>query len=114
MIEVKEIRTTIPEYRPTLDERETIITFNETQEPAEIFTFNPALIRKLDGLTDSRPEEVICCRAEAVNGVQLRTYTIPKKWVKVNPSRILTEEEKTTRAEQMKRNRETARLSEMA
>lgn len=96
MIEVKQITTPLTGSTPTREERETVIVFNELpEEPATVFTYNPALIRKLDALTDSRPAEVSCTRAEAVNGVQLREYTIPKRWIKVNPSRILTEEEKT-------------------
>lgn len=104
MIPVKEIKTTIPGYRPILEERETIITFNETQEPAEVFTHNPAMIRKLDALTDQRPEEVTCCRAETINGVELREYRVPKKWVKVNASRILSEDQKQAIRERFRIN----------
>lgn len=95
MIEVKAVETSIPGSTPTREERETIIIYNEVpNEPATVFTYNPALIRKLDALTEERAEEVQCTRAESINGVQLREYTLPKKWVKINPSRILTEEER--------------------
>lgn len=95
MIEVKQITTPLTGSTPTREERETVIVFNELpEEPATVFTYNPALIRKLDALTEERAEEVQCTRAESINGVQLREYTLPKKWVKINPSRILTEEER--------------------
>ena len=38
-------------------ERETIILFNETSEPAEVFTYNKRMIRKLERLTKLFPDE---------------------------------------------------------
>ena len=38
-------------------ERETIILFNETSEPAEVFTYNKRMIRKLDRLAQKFPDE---------------------------------------------------------
>lgn len=99
MVAVKQITTSIPGYRPVLEERETIITFDETQAPAAVYTFNPALIRKLDDLTDARSEEIKCIRAESINGVECREYELPKKWLKVNASRILDEEQRKAWAE---------------
>lgn len=40
-----------------LEERETIITFNEKEPTASVYTMNGALIRKLDSLTQSRPDD---------------------------------------------------------
>lgn len=37
------------------EERETIITYNEAEPTASVYTMNGALIRKLDGLAQSRP-----------------------------------------------------------
>lgn len=105
MIPITEIKMTVDYYRPSLEERETVICFNELDSSAEVFTYNPALIRKLDALTDDRPDEVTCMRAESINGVGLRQYTVPKKWVKVNASRIVPEEERAKRAEVIARNR---------
>lgn len=102
MIAINEINTTAAGYLPTQEERETIITFNKTQEPAEVFTYNPALIRKLDELTERRADEVECIRAESINGVQLREYHIPKKWINIRPNRIMTDEERRAWAERFK------------
>lgn len=104
MIPITEIKMSVPYYKPSLEERETIICFNELDSTAEVFTYNPALIRKLDALTDARSDEVTCTRAESINGVGLRQYIVPKKWVKVNASRIISEEERAKRAEMMARN----------
>jgi hypothetical protein len=38
-------------------ERETIILFNETSEPAEVFTYNKRMIRKFDRLAQKFPDE---------------------------------------------------------
>lgn len=109
MIPVKAIRTNPPGYRPSNDERETIIRFDETQAPATVYTFNPAMIRKIDALTDERPEEVSCIKAESINGVEMREYTIPKKWVKVRASRILSEAEREKLAEVGRQLHQTAK-----
>lgn len=111
-IPAKAIATSIPGYKPNNYERETIITFDETPENAVVLTYNPAFIRKLDALTETRPGEVSCCRAESINGVQLREYRIPKRWIKVNPSRILTEEERERYAERGRINRQNQILAQ--
>ena len=103
MIHVTEVSTTVPGYRPVLEERETIITFDESNAPAAIFTYNPAFIRKLDKLFEERPDDVSFIRAESINGVELREYHVPKKWIKVNASRILTEEQKQQYRERFKK-----------
>ena len=72
-------------------EQETIINFNEAENTATVYTHNSALIRKLEGLADQRPDDVCRGRAFQDGG---REYIIPKRWVKVNASRILTEEQR--------------------
>lgn len=75
-------------------EQETIITFNEAEKTASVYTMNSALIRKLEGLTESRPDEARRVRTFP-DGAQ--EYEVPKKWVKVNASPILTPEESEQR-----------------
>ena len=84
-------------------ERETIITFNETNDPAEIFTYSPTLIRKLDALANSR-ESVECYKVEVVGGVTSKSYRIPKKWIKVTAPRVLTDEQRKELSERARRN----------
>lgn len=112
MITIKEITTTPAGYRPTLEERETIIHFDEAGNNAEVFTFNLALIRKLDALAEERPDEVTITRAEAINGIQCREYRLPKKWIKVNASRILSEDEKARLSERGRRLAENRLFSD--
>ena len=81
-------------------EQETIINFNEAESTATVYTHNGALVRKLEGLADQRPDEVKRGRVFPDGG---REYTIPKRWVKINASRILSEEQKADIAARFKR-----------
>jgi hypothetical protein len=89
-------------------EKETIINFNEAEATANIYTHNGGLIRKLDALADQRPEEAKRGRSFPDGG---REFTVPKRWVKVNASRILTEEQRAALVEQGK-NLQRAKLAE--
>lgn len=96
-------------YKLTKHERETIIIFNEAEQEATVTTYNGTLIKKLDSLCSIRPEEAQLTDTDSVGG---KTYTIPKKWVKVNATRILDDDVRqklsdsmrATRAEQLKSN----------
>lgn len=71
-------------------ERETVITYNDEEKFAVVYTCNRALRRKMDGLAESRPEE---CKRTA-SGAYSATYEVPKKWVKVSPPRFVSDEQK--------------------
>lgn len=77
-------------------EQETIISFNEEEQTANVYTFNGSLKRKLAGLAEERPEE---CRLKLRKDYGLEEYTIPKKWVRVTPPRVISEEERQRLAE---------------
>lgn len=84
-------------------ERETIISFNEAERTANIYTHNGALLRKLEKLAQERPEE---CKLEKVSRFgQAADYTIPKAWVHIYPTRILSEAERAQRREASKGTR---------
>ena len=99
MIAEKEKTMSTGSYKLQGFERETVIVFNETGDPAEVFTYNPAIIRRLDGLHEEG-EQVELVRAEIINGIRLREYRVPKSWVSVRRPRKLnlTEEQKQERA----------------
>jgi len=79
-------------------ERETIITFNESEQTAHICTFNGALIRKLSALCISRPSE---CSGREPNDIGEAFYDVPKRWIKVNASLILSDEQLQQRRDNM-------------
>lgn len=69
-------------------EQETIIGFNEAEAAASVYTHNGALKRKLEKLAKERPADVQLSRRYPEGAVE---YTIPKRWVRVNATRILSE-----------------------
>ena len=71
----------------TRAERETIILYNEEEQTAEVYTCNEAMKRKLTKLHEDGTEGITFVRSDEYNV----TYTVPKKWVKINPPRILSE-----------------------
>ena len=75
-------------------ERETIITFNEAEAEAQVYTFNQALQRKLQKISEERPTECYLDPAEKKRNSGAVAYLILKGWIKVSPSRILTEEQR--------------------
>lgn len=80
-------------------EQETIINYNQGEDYASCYTFDPKLIRKLDKL---------CLNSSAITvenqGDGWRAYKFPKKWVKVNFPRQLSEETKLKLAERARKN----------
>lgn len=81
-------------------EQETIITYNEEEKTAGVYTHNKALLRKLEQLSQARPDE---CKLEGITrGGQAADYIIPKSWVRITPKRLLTEAEKMQRMEAVK------------
>lgn len=70
-------------------EQETIINFNEGDKTAGIYTHNKALRRQLEKLAEERPNE---CRLEKVSRFgEAVDYIVPKTWIKVRPSRVMSE-----------------------
>ena len=75
--------------RDTQEERETIITYNQGPDEAHIFTCDPVLMRHLES-KGVRPE-----RIETAGGrISAKEYRVPKRWVKVNPPRQVTESQR--------------------
>lgn len=83
----------------TNEEKETIIVYNEKDRTASVFTYRASLQRQLDSLCVDRPEDVRKIK-ETAEGA--KEYKIPKKWVKIRASRILSEEQRLEMSERMK------------
>lgn len=84
----------------TMYEQETSITYKREEDTATVYTASPVDIRKLDKLYSQRSNDM---KLEASTDLS-RTYSIPKKWIKIVPSRILTEEQKEKCRQQMAKN----------
>lgn len=82
----------------SLSEQETNINYDRSESLATVFTANPAVVRKLDKLMASRGNEMILVHKT----IATRTYQIPKKWVKIRPSMIISEEKRKELSERGK------------
>lgn len=67
-----------------LIERETLISFNEAERIAEIYTFNGKLKRQLAGLSEKGLAQLVLAEDE-IGSV---SYSIPKEYVCINPHAI--------------------------
>ena len=85
----------------SLYEQETIINYNEAEKTAGVYTHNKALRRKLERLSQERPED--CWLEKASHDGQAVDYTIPKAWIKITPSRQLSEAERAQRKAAIKK-----------
>lgn len=71
-------------------EQETIVNFNEEEKEANIFTHNGPMRRRLEKLSQERPQD---CRLVRRDG-QAVEYYIPKNWISIRPPRIASEAQK--------------------
>lgn len=80
-------------------EKETVINFNEEEQTALIYTYNKRLRKRLSDFT-SRDNG--CCLVKETEDYS--EYKVPKSWIKVNPPRQYSAEERQKLAERAKRN----------
>jgi len=73
-------------------EQETIIIFNEAEDKAEVCTYNGRLKSRMVELSEQRPDSVMF----KDNAGGAATYIVPKNWIKINPTRILSDAQKKT------------------
>ena len=77
-------------------EQETVINYNLEEKEAVCFTYDAALIRKLDKLCEKH--EAIIKRKE---GKGYGEYIFPRSWIKIHAPRVLSEEKRKEMAERM-------------
>ena len=86
-------------------ERETIVTYNQQEEEAGVYTLDPSLIRRLMQLSEERPAE---CRVERrSHDGRAVDFCVPKSWIRIVPPRRvnLTEEQRQQAVERMAKAR---------
>lgn len=95
----------IKKKKLTRTEMETTINYNDLSDNADIYTHNPALIRKLNICCEKHPESFKMIKYDAEFGSYC--YVVPKKYIKVNaPRKGMTEEQKEAVSERFKKLRE--------
>ena len=79
-------------------EKETIITYNNEEGSANVFTYHRALQNKLNKLVGSNADITLVRQDD-----EFAEYTVPKSWIKVSPppKRNLTDEQRTAMAERL-------------
>lgn len=70
-------------------EQETIINYNQEEKTASCFTYDRALVRKLDTISE-KSTEIIVTR----EGDGFKVYTFPRKWIKIKTPRQLSSEKR--------------------
>ncbi len=83
-------------------EQETIINYNQEEKTASCYTFDPALIRRLDKLCEMS-DEIYRIR-DCCIGDSAIEYVFPKKWVRIRPPRQMSEAQKAAASERARRN----------
>lgn len=85
------------------EKQETIILFNESESAATVYTYNTGLQNTLNSLCQSHPEQVTQTGDNGYGGL---TYSLPKKWVKIAPPRVLSEAQKKVLEDMNRKNKE--------
>ena len=70
----------MPRYTLTNQERETHISWNAADKVATIDTADPAVIRKLDKLTQAHPDAYRCTRVDGL--YQAKKYTVNARYIR--------------------------------
>lgn len=82
-------------------ERETVINYNESPGNASVYTFNVALQNKLLKMAKQRPDEVIVINSKN----PAMEFSVPRKWIKVNPPKQMSDEAKAKAADRLAKAR---------
>lgn len=100
-ITTKAKHPTVTEYKLQPFEKETIILWNQSDEPATIETWSTKTLIQLQ----NNPDAVLEQEELDVNGnIVWQRYSIPKSEINVRQKRELTDAEKAKRSETAKRN----------
>lgn len=85
----------------TLLEQETVITFNREEREAEIYTFDPKLIRIFTKFSDEYP--MLCNHVEPKTELHAHIFVLDRSLLRIHPKRMMSDEEKVRRAEILKK-----------
>ena len=96
-------------YHQTAAEQEVIINFDRVGDEANLYTADPAWIRKMDKLVTEYPDTFKVRRQETYKGeVIAKDYTFPKKLISIRKKFrecTLTEEQKKEAVERLAASR---------
>ena len=81
----------------SLEEQETLITYNNASDTANVYTHHRRLISELDAICAEDPR---CSRENS--GESFGEYSLPKSWVHIKRPRKLSESERERRANMLR------------
>lgn len=84
----------------TLLEQETNINYNREEEHAIIYTASPVDKRKIEKLIGEYPDQIKVTR----NTSDDITVEVPKEWIKIKPTKKMSEEQRQKCAERARIN----------
>ena len=83
-------------------EQETIINYNQSTDPIDIYTFDKKLQKKLIQYATDYPEEVVINKEEEDGSM---SFTIPKSYIHINSSQELHTHQQTKEAQSFSRRK---------
>ena len=83
-------------------EQELIINLNNDDKVATVYSSNPYWLRRLQHLAEEHPNDVKLVHKDTTS----ETYEVPKKWVKIQPKRFVSEEQRLAARERFAKMRE--------
>ena len=102
----------LSKYTLSKYEQETIISFNEDEKIASVYTYNKAMIKKLDNVCLKFPDLFQVDKEDLYGKHLSKTYKIPKKYISVRMPKSLSDEQKIASAEKAKNMRKAKMLKE--
>jgi len=78
-------------------EQETIITYNNEEKTANVYTYDKSLIRQINSRLSDFPDIKLIR-----NGEDWAEYSLPKNYIKVRFPRQISDEQRQAMAERMK------------
>lgn len=81
-------------YKPSLEEQETTINYDRSDDMARIYTADPMMMRKLDKI--AAENAALAMKSQDEIG---RWYECPKSWIKVQKPRQVSQETRDRLAE---------------
>lgn len=85
----------------TKEEKETYISTTEADKTATIYSNSRNWILRMKKLAEMYPDKVTFVREDKYGA----EFTFPKKWMKVSPPRIISEEQRAAAADRLKKYR---------
>ena len=77
----------------TLWEQETIFNFNEDEKHASVYTYQPSLIKRLDGFCKKFPDTFKCVKEDWYGKHLSKTYEFPKKHILITSPKVRSEKQ---------------------